>query len=201
MKNTLIAAAISAVVLSSTFANAYEGGDIIVRAGVASVQPNDSATGTLKTLNAGVGSNTQLGLAGTYMLSDKIGVELLAATPFKHKITSNGSYIGETKQLPPTLTLQYYPMGGNSAYQPYVGVGLNYTAFFDEKSTLGDIELDNSWGASAQVGIDYRVSERMLLNAALWYTDIDTDVTLNGANVGTVKVDPWVYMVGIGYRF
>lgn len=201
MKNTLISAAIGATLLVSPIANAYQNGDVIVRAGVASVQPNDSVTGTLKTLNAGVKSDTQLGLTATYMFSDKFGVELLAATPFKHKITANGSEIGETKQLPPTLSLQYYPMDAGSAYQPYVGVGLNYTAFFEEKSSLGELKLDNSWGASIQAGIDYQINDHMLLNTAVWYIDIDTDAKLNSANIGTVSVDPWVYMVGIGYKF
>ena len=201
MKNTLISAAISAAIFASPIANAYQSGDIIVRAGITSVQPNDGVTGTLKTLNAGVKSDTQLGLTATYMFSDKFGVELLAATPFTHKITANGSEIGEAKQLPPTLSLQYYPMGAGSIYQPYLGVGLNYTAFFDEKSSLGELDLDNSWGASVQAGIDYQINDNMLLNAAVWYIDIDTDAKLNGVNIGTVSVDPWVYMIGIGYKF
>jgi len=201
MKNTLISAAIGATIFVSPIVNAYQSGDVIVRAGVTSVQPNDSVTGTLKTLNAGVGSDAQLGLTATYMFSDKFGVELLAATPFKHKITANGNEIGETKQLPPTLSLQYYPMGAGSAYQPYLGVGLNYTAFFDEKSSLGELKLDDSWGTSVQAGIDYQINDHMLLNTAVWYIDIDSDAKLNGANIGSVSVDPWVYMMGIGYKF
>ena len=86
-----------------------------------------------------------MGLTATYMFSDKFDVELLAATPFKHQITANGNELGETKQLPPTLSLQYYPMGAGSAYQPYFGIDLNYTAFFDEKSSLGELKLDDSW--------------------------------------------------------
>ncbi len=201
MKNTTIATALSLIALASPFANAYQKGDIIVRAGVASVQPNDSVTGTLKTLNGAVKSNTQLGLTASYMLSDKVGIELLAATPFKHDITSNGNKIGSTKQLPPTLSLQYYPMDAKSALQPYVGLGVNYTAFFEEKSTLGDLKLDNSWGVSAQLGADYAISEHVVLNAAMWYIDIDTKAKLGSANIGTVSVDPWVYMVGVGYKF
>lgn len=200
MKNALITAAISAAVIASPLANAYEGGDIIVRAGIASVQPNDSVTGTLDTLNASVGSDSQLGLTATYMFSDKLGLELLAATPFKHKIGLDGA-TAEAKQLPPTLSLQYYPMAAESPYQPYLGLGVNYTKFFEEKSSLGNLELDDSWGASVQAGIDYKISEHMLLNAAVWYMDIDTDATLNGADIGSAEVDPWVYMVGVGYKF
>ncbi|MGB1236761.1 MAG: OmpW/AlkL family protein [Pseudomonadales bacterium] len=201
MKNALLCAAISAAILNAPQLRAHQSGDLIVRAGLASVQPNDSASGTLGSLNAGVKSNSQLGLTATYMLSDHLGLELLAATPFTHDITSNGSVIGETKQLPPTLSVQYYPMQASSAYQPYVGVGVNYTAFFEEQSSLGNLELDDSWGASVQAGIDYHISDNVLLNAAVWYIDIDTDAKLNGNSVGTVSVDPWVYMIGVGYKF
>ncbi len=204
MKKTAVSTLIGAVVLAaSSAASAYEAGDIIVRAGIASVQPNETmeAGSTLDTLNGGLGNNEQLGITASYMLTDKLGLELLAATPFKHDITSNGAKIGETKHLPPTLSLQYFPMDNQSAVQPYVGVGVNYTTFFSEESTLGNLKLDDSWGLAAQAGVDYAVSDNMVLNAAVWYIDIDSDASLNGADIGTVALDPWVYMVGVGYKY
>lgn len=204
MKKTAVSTLIGAVVLAaSSAASAYEAGDIIVRAGIASVQPNETmeAGSTLDTLNGGLGNNEQLGITASYMLTDKLGLELLAATPFKHDITSNGAKIGETKHLPPTLSVQYFPMDNQSAVQPYVGVGVNYTTFFSEESTLGNLKLDDSWGLAAQAGVDYAVSDNMVLNAAVWYIDIDSDASLNGADIGTVALDPWVYMVGVGYKY
>ncbi len=41
----------------------------------------------------------------------------------------------------------------------------------------------------------------MLLNAALWYIDIDTTVEVANALKVDVAVDPWVYMLGIGMKF
>ncbi|WP_372836168.1 OmpW family outer membrane protein [Pontibacterium sp.] len=204
MNKTAVSTLIGAVVLAaSSAASAYEAGDIIVRAGVASVQPTETmeAGSTLDTLNGGLGNNEQLGITASYMLTDKLGLELLAATPFKHDITANGTKIGDTKHLPPTLSLQYYPMDTQSALQPYVGVGVNYTTFFSEESTLGDLKLDDSWGLAAQAGVDYAVSDNVVLNAAVWYIDIDSDASLNGADIGTVEIDPWVYMVGVGYKY
>lgn len=92
-------------------------------------------------------------------------------------------------------------MDNQSAVQPYVGVGVNYTTFFSEESTLGNLKLDDSWGLAAQAGVDYAVSDNMVLNAAVWYIDIDSDASLNGADIGTVALDPWVYMVGVGYKY
>lgn len=61
--------------------------NFFMRAGSATVRPTEGAGGTLGSLGGfSVTNNTQLGLTFTYMATDNIGVELLAATPFRHKI-------------------------------------------------------------------------------------------------------------------
>jgi outer membrane protein len=131
---TLVA---SAVVFAVMPAFAYEAGDIIVKAGVVNINPVD---GNADTLN--LSSDTQLGLTAVYMISEQFGVELLAATPFTHTAEGDGGAIDgvdvlTTKHLPPTVSAQYYPMGADSAIQPYVGLGLNYTFFWDEEDDAG----------------------------------------------------------------
>ncbi|RLA40959.1 MAG: outer membrane protein OmpW [Gammaproteobacteria bacterium] len=222
--NSLVAGSLLATGLAcgAGSAMAYEAGDIILRAGIVSVQPDESSSslelnGTaLAGTSAGVDSNEQLGLTGTYMLTSNVGVGLLAATPFEHDITANGLGVdaGSTKHLPPTLTLQYFPMDSASDFQPYVGIGVNYTAFFDEKvdselevalGSRGDLELDDSIGLALEAGFDYAIDEHWVLNAAVWYIDIETsaDFTFdNGSRVkADVDIDPWVYLVGLGYKF
>lgn len=212
-------------------AQAYEAGDFIVRAGAINVKPDtDASTPALNGLPlpgaaVDVGSDTQLGLNFVYMLTANWGVELLAATPFEHDISGDRntaayvgtSDLGSTKQLPPTVTVQYY-FNNSSAFTPYIGVGLNYTVFWDEdagsalNTTLGgdvDLDLDNSWGLAARAGVDYSLGNNWLLNAGVWYIDIDTDATytvqsgaLASARVTSdVSLDPWVYMASVGYKF
>lgn len=220
MKTSTILSSAIALALASPLAMAHKEGDFIVRAGAAVVAPNeDSSTvridgvgvpGTKATVN----NDTQLGLTFAYMLTDHVGVELLAATPFKHSIGLKGldpavdGKLASAKHLPPTLTLQYFPLDSGSKWQPYVGAGINYTTFFEEDSTgvlpLTDVKLDDSWGLALQVGTDYMLTDRVMLNAALWYLDIDTKATANlGASrvAVDVDIDPWVFMVGVGYRF
>jgi outer membrane protein len=50
-------------------------------------------------------------------------------------------------------------------------------------------------------GVDIRLSDRWLFTADLRWIDIETDARVNGAKVGTVKIDPWVYGIALGYRF
>ena len=75
----------------------------------------------------------------------------------------------------------------------------------DEKTTGAlagtDLSLDDSWGLAGQVGVDYGLSEKWFLNAAVRYIDIDSDATLDGADIGTVEIDPFVYQLQVGYRF
>ena len=138
--NKLSLAMISASVLLSGAVQAYETGDIVVRGGIATVSPNvDSgnlySNGTEQpNQTVDLNSDTQVGLSATYMVRDHVGVELLAATPFSHKVKGKKGLKGlgefaKTKHLPPTLSIQYYPMDVQSDFQPYVGAGLNYTVF------------------------------------------------------------------------
>jgi outer membrane protein len=192
-------------------------GDWIVRAGVANVDPDaDSNVANIGVnLDVDVDDDTQLGITAVYMVTDHIGLELLAATPFEHDISSGtlGVDVGTAKQLPPTLNVQYYFLGTDSSFRPYAGVGINYTVFFDEDTAgefdaiagKSDLQLDDSWGLSLQVGLDYHINDKWLLNATVWNLDIQTTATIKTENLGTVRtdvdIDPWVYMVGVGYKF
>jgi len=120
--------------------------------------------------------------------------------------------------------VQWYPRGGQKGWQPYFGLGVNYTVFFDEdvdndlKNTLGvlipgvddaDLDLDDSWGLAAQAGVDIPINDNWAVNLGVWYLDIDTEAEISakvaGQTVAKVKfdvdIDPWVYNIGIAYKF
>jgi outer membrane protein len=231
-KHLAPAAAAALLALSSTSVLAHEQGDIIFRAGIATVAPDASSDPIVLPPPVGVLPNgvdvdndTQLSLIGTWMLSDQWGLELLASTPFEHDIDLNDAPLpaGSTKHLPPTLTLQWYPLGGTDSWQPYIGLGVNYTTFFSEKidpalaGFLGDtlgvtsakLSLEDSVGLSASAGVDIPINERWMFNAGIWYIDIRTEADINvGFSDGSaatvsfdVDIDPWVYNIGIAYKF
>lgn len=230
MRTTLYATSLLALAIAAPAVQAHQAGDIIVRAGAVTVQTKENTSnvtgdrGALTGVNLGgkatVNNDTQLGLNFAYMVTDHWGVELLAATPFSHDANLKGVSVGGTsldgklgsfKHLPPTLSAVYYPMDSGSAFQPYVGAGINYTWFFDESvsssaKSLGfqNMSIKNSWGWAAQVGADYMLTDKIMLNGQIRYIDIDTTAYAAHA-AGRVKVDvdvkPWVYMVGLGYKF
>lgn len=221
--------ALSAALTAPAFA--YEAGDFIVRAGATTVDPQESSdavelNGNVLSLGGGtsslgVDSSTQLGLNFSYMLNQNWAVELLAATPFEHTATGTGELKGldvaDIKHLPPTLMAIYY-FDSQSKFKPYVGGGINYTIFFDEDLTSeadttlsslgltgGDVELDDSWGLSFQVGADYEINNNWHVNASVRWIDIDTEakIKFDGGHEITndLEVDPYVYTVSVGYKF
>lgn len=223
MKKFVLGALAAAAIGGVNSAAAYQAGDMIVRVGAVTVDPHEKSTsamlnGSTDVGNVGLDSDTQLGLTGTYMITDQVGLELLAATPFTHKVTGTSGVVGgktiaTVSHLPPTLSAQYYFLSPSSKVQPYVGLGLNYTTFFDEdvssdiESTLGGksrIELDDSFGLAGQIGLDAQFDDHWALNVAVWYIDIDTKATIESpaGRVNTdVSVDPFVYMIGAAYKF
>jgi outer membrane protein len=221
-----------------------EQGDWLVRGGWTMVSPK---SGNLKLGDLGpvpgldisidnasieVDDGSSLGLTLTYMLTDNWAIDVLAAVPFKHDISlkatitdllpPGGSFtdsgkIGDTKHLPPTISVQYHFMP-DAFFSPYVGVGLNMTIFSSESLnsdaqdlfealglTNAKLSLDTSTGVAGQIGADFNLSGGWLINADIRYIDIGTKAKIKGdegtLSLGTVNIDPIVYSLMVGYRF
>ena len=217
----------------STNAQALDQGDWIFRIGASYVAPNDdSGTVNNPAPIAGTGVEvddaTSLSLTIGYMATENLGFEVLGAWPFQHNIGPNSglgaalgsnSDIGSTRHLPPVFSVQWHFMP-HSNVRPYVGVGVNYTHFFDEHlrgnivsvGGYDSLELDDSWGAAGQVGVDIDLgSSDTFLNLDVRYIDIGTKATIKEALPGSgafgpklttdVDIDPWVYTISIGTTF
>lgn len=230
MKKTAIAL-LMAVAFAPSFAMA-EAGDIVVRLRAVDVAPNeDSQLG--KTVNAAVGAGTMsqgAELAAdnnwipeldiSYYITKNIAAELILALGTKHDVTVRGDSgatvtnqnLGEVNLLPPTLTLQWHFMPGETI-DPYVGAGLNYTRMLDRNLKFSQgalagtkIRIDHdSFGAALQAGVDVNLKDGWLINADVKYAWINTDVEtkLGGkwTKIDDLDLDPWVLGIGVGKRF
>ncbi|KXF90638.1 OmpW/AlkL family protein [Phaeobacter inhibens] len=192
---------VSALALSAALAAlagpalAQSQGDWTLGVGIANVNPK-SDNGTVVGAAATIDDDTALTFTAEYFIRDNIGIELLAASPFEHDISLNGAYTATTKHLPPTLSVNYH-FPTQTKFKPFVGVGINYTTFFEESSPAGVISLDDSVGLALNLGADWQISDRGALRVNVRYMDIETDVTLNGTKIGTAEIDP--VTVGFGY--
>lgn len=196
--------ALTAIVLASTllagnaFAQATEGPWMVRVRAVNLTSANTDNTG----LGLSVNNKTFPELDISYFINKNVAVELILTVPQEHTVNSTvvGSDIGTLSQLPPTLLVQYH--FDAPGFKPYVGAGINYTKFSSVNLTVPGADIDrDSFGAAVQVGVDIPLSGNMFLNFDLKKVYIGTDVSLNGANLGSFKVDPVLFGMGVGWRF
>ena len=186
------------------------GGKLTVNLGVAGVLPDESAKispigGTVDITNTYVPATTL-----DYALSDKLSVELLCCvTPHKVKAvsTSVGTVnLGKVTLFPPTLTLKYHFLR-DAAVKPYVGAGVNVTAFFNEKLPSGpvrSIDYETTVGPALQLGANIPISDRLVFNLDVKKIWIEPNVKLDtvlGPVKADVKINPIVTFIGVGYKF
>lgn len=138
----------------------------------------------------------------TYFFTKNIAAELVLTWPQNIDINVGGSKAGTIQALPPSLLLQYH-FTDLGAFKPYVGVGLNYTIFYQTNNILGGAASikNNSVGFAGQVGFDYALTKNWQLNVDLKWIQMATDVSVLGNKVGTVNLNPLTVGVGVGYRF
>lgn len=199
----LLVGSLLALVLAAS-AHATEPGQWLVRAGATNISPKDD-NGTLK----GIGPSAKVEVDDawgftfnvSYFLTENWAVELLAAAPYNHNFDIQGTTIsGKTDHLPPTLSVQYhYPL--NDRVTPYVGLGVNWTIFYNEDLNVpANLDLDDSVGVAAQVGVDIDWKDNWFFNVDLRWINIESDVDVAGTRVGKVKIDPWLFGLSVGYR-
>ncbi|WBU65320.1 OmpW/AlkL family protein [Paracoccus aerodenitrificans] len=201
-RQILTTAAIAATALAAASpAFAQSQGDWTIGLGIANVNPKsdngDLAGGAVPT---DIDDSTRPSITFEYFIRDNLGIEVLGALPFSHSIESNGTEIGKVKQLPPVVSLQYH-FDATPQFKPFIGLGVNFTGFYDADArgplAGADLQVKNSWGLAAHLGADYWFSDQSAFRADLRYIDINSDVELNGDDIGDVDVNPTVF--GISY--
>ncbi len=173
------------------------------KAGVGQVRP-DASHGSLD-----LDVSNEVGLTGTieyqWAQNANLSTELLLALPFTHDVTLGGNKVAEVTHLPPVLSLKYsFP--SPTGWTPYAGVGVNYTLIYDEK-TQGvlsgkTLKADDSVGLAGLVGIGYQMPKSPWGVALdVRYINIKSDLKINGADSGTLKINPTVVSLSATYKY
>lgn len=217
MKRNLVLAALA---VSAVSAPAFaEAGDAYIRLRGIMVAPNEDSGSVLPAFpgeKVKVNNSVMPEVDISYMATDNIGFELIAATTKHHASGVSGTTgslgrLASTWVLPPTLTAQFHPIP-SGPFRPYIGAGVNYTIFYSEKASNSlegavgptKVSMKSSFGWAGQVGADFDISKKIFLNVDIKYIDIDTTATLRTTAAGTQKVkvslDPFVFGIGIGFR-
>ncbi len=200
MKKILIAAAVGMLVAGSV---AAQESPWLVRARAVNLNmANEVTTADLATVGANDKTIGEVDV--TYFFNKNVAAELILTLPQKQVVSAGATSLGTFKHLPPTLTLQYH-FTDFQGFKPYVGAGINYTKITGVDLALNGapLHLDNqSFGAALQAGVDVPLTKQVSLNFDVKKVYIRSDVyTAAGASLGTLKLDPVLVGVGVGYRF
>lgn len=223
MKNTVRIAAATAALLACGLAGAQSAGTWSARVGVTHLAP-DVSSGNLSApsfpnTRVDAKSDTQLTGGITYMLTDNWALDLPVGMPFKNDMVGDGAIngvgkLGSSKVIPATLFAQYRFNAPNAAFRPYLGMGITYAYFYDEKTTAvlngltgGTLanpttaKIDNKFGFTPQIGFVYNFNERWFVDMAYYKSFVKSTMHLSSGQSIKVKLNPDVFAVGIGYRF
>ena len=185
-----------------------EKGDIVVRARVTHVAPDESSH-----LDSSIGdrlevnSNTIPEIDFSYYFTKNIAAELILAVGSRHDVNigggvNAGAKLGSINLLPPTLTAQWH-FNPDQTIDPYVGAGMSYIRAMDRNlnlDTTGITVERNMFGPVLQAGADYNLPNKWLVNfdvKKIWFsTDVSTTTKIDN-----LDIDPWVVSFGVGKKF
>lgn len=210
LSRSMAASALLAVLLASTTVQAQ----YVAKLGLTRYDTHSRTTG-ITGVGLPAGADARTGDATTVIavvereLWPNIGLELVLGVPPKIKAQATGSvaFLGEvmtSRNVAPTLLLNYHFGQAGDRWRPYVGAGINYTRFTQIRNPFGwKVSLSDSVGPVAQAGIDYALSPRWGLFASVAVLKVETDLVASGASVLQTTIDfrPVVYSAGLAYRF
>ena len=185
-----------------------EKGDIVVRARVTHIAPDESSH-----LDTSIGdklevnSNTIPEIDFSYYFTKNIAAELILAVGSRHDVNigggvNAGAKLGSINLLPPTLPAQWH-FNPDQTIDPYVGAGMSYIRAMDRNLNLGTTGITverNMFGPVLQAGADYNLPNKWLVNfdvKKIWFsTDVSTTTKIDN-----LDIDPWVVSFGVGKKF
>lgn len=164
-------------------------------------------------------SNANTVLFGyTRTINEHWDVDVVLGIPPKYDVYGAGTFapfgvIATVKEAAPTVFAIYNFGHPKDKFRPFVGLGVNYTKFFNAKTTASGelaaggpskITTTESVGLAAKAGATYNLSDQWALIGAVGYADVRTTLTVNTGSIersGDVKFNPVTYSLTLGYRF
>ncbi len=165
-----------------------------------------------------IGDATTLLLAYTRRLDPNYDLDVVLGFPPRHDVYGRGTLapfgvVATVRQASPTVFINYNFGEEESKFRPFVGVGVNYTHFFDRDSTAAGslasggptrIKLSDSWGLAAQAGARYKIDDRWAVYGSVATAKVKSDLTATTGSIErktTIDFRPVVVTLTLGYSF
>ncbi|MBS0387891.1 MAG: OmpW family protein [Proteobacteria bacterium] len=135
------------------------------------------------------------------------GPATLGSVPF------NGQVVSTAKWFSPSILVNYVFRDEDAALRPYLGAGVNYTRFYDLKSTAaGDaanggptaIKLSSSTGPVFTAGLRWHIKDNWSAYASYDVAKVNSDYVGDTAGVirkTHIKFNPSTLVLSVGYAF
>ena len=124
-----------------------------------------------------------------------------------------GATIATSKWLAPSALLEYKFLSESAPLRPYVGVGVNYTSFYERDVTAAGqaatggptrLSLSSSVGPIGTIGLKYQPGTRWSVMASYSISRVDSNLTTDTAGEirrTHVSFGPQALVVAAGYSF
>lgn len=109
------------------------------------------------------------------------------------------SSLGSLEALPVNLLLQFHPAWKGSVH-PYVGVGANFTVFWEKTGALNSDDVSPSFGPALQLGTDFDLSPSTVFSVDVKWNLLETDIEEDGTRMATLEIHPMSFGLGVGVR-
>lgn len=218
--------------LAQTTANDFWSGTH-VRAGFAHLNP-DTGSGTsfahvppapLAGLGVDISKETLLFFSLAKDISPQLEIELAAGLPPTSDIAVrvapsapgvlgqfDGRVLAQVRQVAPNLYLNYKFGDAQSAWRPFVGLGLNYTrlsarsasAIGSNIGSLVHLHIGSSWGLAAQAGMSYKINDKWSAQASVATFRVKSRMTIHVGGIErgiTLRMNPVAAAAGLSYSF
>jgi outer membrane protein len=189
--------------------------------------PDLTGYNTPPNLNLAVGNATTLGLGYVRNLPGPWSFELALGYPPRVRTYAEGNGwaslrgagVTDVDVYSPTAFINYHIRGKQATWDPFVGLGVNYTWFRNTKALSPltnlqgptDVHLSSDLTWAAHVGMIYRFNSRWSVVGTIAYADVRSDLTstsytpdgsvITSQAKTTIKFNPVVYTLAIGYSF
>jgi outer membrane protein len=135
------------------------------------------------------------------------GPALLGSVPFA------GQVVSTAKWFSPSVLVNYVFRDESAAWRPYLGVGVNYTRFYDLQSTAAGnaanggptaISLTTSLGPVGTAGVRWHIKDHWSAYASYDVARVNSDYVGNTAGVlrkTSIKFNPSTLVLSVGFAF
>jgi len=132
------------------------------------------------------------------LIADKVAIDVSVARS-SHSLDLNGARLGTFDLIPLSVTAQYH-FPSYRGFRMYAGAGVAYSRIA-QQDLPGYTLSSTSISPVLQAGATFALSDSLFLTGGLAANFVRNQLSQDGTTLGTVKLAPVTFSLGLGYAF